>query len=56
MQVDGKKAEMMAIQRKVINFNQQIPPDQQKEISPCGHCFAEFILNYSEQMVICFSF
>ena len=35
---------MMAVRWKVINFNQQIPPDQHKEVTPCGHCFAELFL------------
>ena len=47
-QVDEKEKEMMAVRWKAIKFNQQIPPDQQKEITASGHCFAELMLNYSK--------
>ena len=42
--VDDRETEMMATRWKVFSFNYQIPQAEQKEMSPCEHCFGELVL------------
>lgn len=41
---DDRETEMMAARWKIFSFTHQIPQADQKELSPCGHCFCELIL------------
>ena len=40
-----RETEMMAVRWKVFKFWNQISETEQKELVPCKHCFATFILN-----------
>ena len=40
-----KETEMMSVRWKIYNFFYQIPENEQVEIQPCGHCFADFLFN-----------
>lgn len=42
--VDKANTEMMEVRWRFFHFWKTIPVSQQKEIKPCGHCFASFIL------------
>ena len=43
-EVDDRETEMMAVRWKVFRFSYQIPSDEQRDITPCPTCFANFIL------------
>ena len=42
--IDEKESEMMAVRWKIFRFHAQIPQERQKEIPPCGKCFATLVL------------
>jgi hypothetical protein len=42
--IDEKETEMMSVRWKTFSFYYQIPAEQQRELPPCSHCFADFIL------------
>lgn len=42
--LDEKETEMMSVRWKVFRFHSQIPKEEQKDIPPCGRCFATLIL------------
>ena len=41
--VDVRETEMMSVRWKVFSLSQQIPEEQQAEITPCHHCFAHLV-------------
>ena len=42
--IDEKETEMMAVRWRIFRFHAQIPQEKQKQIPPCGKCFAQLIL------------
>ena len=42
--LDEKETEMMDVQWKIFRFHAQIPQEKQKQLPPCGKCFATLIL------------
>lgn len=42
--LDEKETEMMSVRCKVFRFHSQIPEEKQKDIPPCGKCFATLVL------------
>lgn len=42
--MDEREDEMMAVRWKVFDFKHQIPLNEQKDIAPCGKCFASLVL------------
>ena len=42
--IDEKEREMMAVRWRIFRFHAQIPQEKQKQIPPCGKCFAQLIL------------
>ena len=36
--------EMMNVRWRMFKLHKQIPRDEQRDINPCGHCFAELLL------------
>ena len=42
--IDEKETEMMAVRWRSFRFHAQIPQEKQKQIPPCGKCFALLIL------------
>ena len=48
---DMRETEMMSVRWKVFSFSQQIPEEQQAEITPCHHCFAHLV--YQGRMQKC---
>lgn len=43
--IDDRESEMMAVRWKIFNFSSQIPEHKQRSMTPCGRCFAAFILD-----------
>lgn len=43
--VDDTETEMMKVRWNHFTFKSQIPEHEQREIAPCGACFAKFIIN-----------
>ena len=43
--IDERETEMMRVRWKLIQFNHQIPPNLQKDITSCPRCFASLILD-----------
>ena len=43
--IDERETEMMRVRWKLIQFNYQIPPNLQKDITSCPRCFASLILD-----------
>ena len=41
--VDVRETEMRSVRWKVFSLSQQIPEEQQAEITPCHHCFAHLV-------------
>ena len=42
--MDEREDKMMAVRWRVFDFKHQIPPNEQKDIAPCGKCFATLVL------------
>jgi len=42
--VDERETDMMSVRWIIFNFNAQVPREAQKELLPCGKCFASLIL------------
>ena len=42
--LDDKETEMMNVRWKIFRFHAQIPQEKQKQLPPCGKCFATLIL------------
>ena len=42
--LDEKETEMMNVRWKIFRFHAQIPQEKQKQLPPCGKCFATLIL------------
>ena len=42
--LDDRETEMMAVRWRVFGLHPQIPESEQRNITPCGRCFAELIL------------
>jgi hypothetical protein len=42
--IDERETEMMRVRWKLIQFNYQIPPNTQRDITSCARCFATLIL------------
>ncbi|XP_044166008.1 uncharacterized protein LOC122950000 [Acropora millepora] len=42
--VDERETDMMAVRWNVFTFHVQIAPSEQKDLLPCGRCFAELVL------------
>ena len=42
--IDRVNTEMMNVRWRMFGLYKQIPRDEQREINPCGHCFAELLL------------
>lgn len=42
--LDDKETEMMNVRWKIFRFHTQIPQEKQKQLRPCGKCFATLIL------------
>ena len=42
--LDDKETEMMNVHWKIFRFHAQIPQEKQKQLCPCGKCFATLIL------------
>ena len=42
--LDEKETEMMNVRWKIFRFHAQIPQEKQKQLLPCGKCFATLIL------------
>ena len=42
--IDEKETEMMMVRWKIFRFHAQISQEKQREISPCGKCFATLVL------------
>ena len=40
---DERETEMMSVRWKVYELFQQIPEHEQKNIPPCGKCFAQLV-------------
>lgn len=43
--IDERETEMMRVRWTVIQFNRQIPRQQQRDVPACARCFANLILN-----------
>ena len=43
--INERETEMMEVRWKVFSFYKQIPEGRQREITPCGTCFAHLILD-----------
>lgn len=43
--IDERESEMMSVRWVTITFHAQIPQSKQKEIPPCGKCFARLVLD-----------
>ena len=43
--MDERETEMIRVCRKLIQFDHQIPPNLQKDITSCPRCFASLILD-----------
>ena len=46
--VDERETDMMAVRWNVFTFHVQIAPSEQKDLLPCGRCFAELVLGENE--------
>ena len=46
--VDERETEMMSVRWKMFSFSHQIPHDKQKDVKPCGYCFAHLVLDNKE--------
>ena len=42
--IDRVNTEMMNVRWRMFKLHKQIPRDEQRDINPCGHCFAELLL------------
>ena len=42
--IDQVNTEMMNVRWRMFKLHKQIPRDEQRDINPCGHCFAELLL------------
>ena len=42
--IDRVNTEMMNVRWRMFQLHKQIPQDKQRDINPCGHCFAELLL------------
>jgi len=42
--IDRANTEMMNVRWRFFHFWRQIPPAEQRQLIPCGPCFATFIL------------
>ena len=47
--LDEKETEMMNVHWKIFRFHARIPQEKQKELPPCGKCFATLILGEQGQ-------
>ena len=43
--IDSTNTRMMNVRWRFYHFWNQIPPEEQQELIPCGRCFAKFILD-----------
>ena len=43
--IDSTNTRMMNVRWRFCHFWNQIPPEEQQELIPCGRCFAKFILD-----------
>ena len=43
--IDERETEMMDVRWKTFHFFHQIPISSQKTVTPCGCCFARFLLD-----------
>ena len=46
--IDEKETEMMMVRWKIFRFHAQISQEKQREISPCGKCFATLVLGVQD--------
>ena len=46
--VDERETDMMAVRWKIFTLHAQIAPSEQKDLLPCGRCFAELVLEENE--------
>lgn len=46
--LDRVNTEMMEVRWKAFKLQRQIPQNEQKQIKPCSHCFAELLLSDSQ--------
>ena len=44
--IDLANTEMMNVRWRFFHFWKQIPPTEQQNLTPCGHCFAKLILEH----------
>lgn len=44
--IDHVNTEMMSVRWRLFQLHYQIPRDKQRDITDCGRCFAELILNF----------
>ena len=43
--IDSTNTRMMNVRWRFYHFWNQIPPEEQQELIPCGRCFAKFIFD-----------
>jgi len=44
--IDFANTEMMNMRWRFFHFRKQIPPTEQQNLTPCGHCFVKLILEH----------
>ena len=42
--MDDRETEMMSVRWRIFTFRHQFSLEEQKTVSPCGHCFAKMLL------------
>ena len=42
--IDRVNTEMMNVRWRMFKLHKRIPRDEQRDINPCDHCFAELLL------------